>query len=149
MLKFFGVLMIFVSCAALGFFKAFSLGARVKSLKQIYAGLDLLYIRISQTNDELPKVLKTCFSDCRCITIDRHKALILKDCLKPSDITVLEELFSTLGSGNKESECAKISLCKTQIEKNLLLAEKTYLEGAKIWQTLGVCTGLALGIMVI
>ena len=149
MLKLFGVLLLFCACAAFGYFKSAALFEKAEALRKIILALDMLSIRISSTNEELPKAISMSFCDCDFLKIESGKILTLKSSLKPQDIKPLKELFFNLGNSNTQSEISKISLCKTQLEKQFKQAQKNYNEGSKLWQTLGVCTGLALGIMVI
>ena len=149
MLKLFGALLIFSACALFGFYKSYELKSRIKALKNIYSGLDLMYIQISNSSEELPDILKRCFKECPEIVCNGSKVGIKCSSLKKTDALPLEKLFSTLGQSDCENECAKIRLCKAETEKNIKLAENAYNEGAKLCQSLGICVGLALGIMVI
>lgn len=148
MLKLFGALLMFSACTLFGFYKAHELKSRTEALKSICSGLDLMYIQIN-SGQELPCILKRCFKECPDIICNGYKVTVNPSRLKNTDIMPLDKLFSTLGQSDTDGELKKISLCKAETEKNLRISENAYNEGAKLRQSLGICAGLALGIMVI
>ena len=148
MLKLFGALLIFSACTLFGFYKSYELKSRTEALKDICSGLDLMSIQIN-SGQELPYILKRCFKECPDIICNGDKVTVDSGRLKSTDAEPLKKLFLTIGQSNSENELKKISFCKAETEKNLRLSETAYNEGAKLRQSLGICAGLALGIMVI
>ena len=62
---------------------------------------------------------------------------------------ITDKFLKEFGSGDKDLEHNRITLAKSEISSLISCAEAQYTNLSKIWQTAGVCAGLALGIMLV
>ena len=69
----------------------------------------------------------------------------MADCfLKEEDTALLKELFNGIGFVDRESEIKRISFYKTLFEKQLQGAEQSANEQCKLYNSLGVLTGISI-----
>lgn len=144
-----GVLLIIVSCAAFGFFKSFCIKNRVKKISEFYHGLSMLYEYIEQGGTELFTAVENSFSKCQFLYFEKQKFHCKDNDLNQDDKAVIDDFFNTLGTSVKKVECDRINALKIVVKKRLDDAERDSLQKEKIYQMLGICTGLTVGILLI
>lgn len=138
--KLLGMLLLFVSCAAFGFFKAASFERRHKRLDMICRCMDELYCRILHSSGELDPLMRASFGEPRDSLIERECGAGI---LKREELELLTEFVSSLGSSDTESECSRILLYKSLFEARRDGARASCESGCRLWRTAGVCVGIA------
>lgn len=146
LIKYAGIVSVAASLSLFGFFKTRLKKTYINRLKKISVGLqkadDLL--KFGETNRE--RILAVCFG----AEVD----FMLKDGIlaKPQSSELcglLKEFSREFGSGDLVAEHRRIALLKHAVDGIAEREESEYAQFSKIWQTAGVCAGLALGIMLI
>lgn len=138
--KLLGMLMLFMSCAAYGFFKAALLEQRYKRLDRICRCMDELHSRIFHSSLELDRLMYASFGESRDSLVAREQSVGM---LKCEETALLEEFLSALGSGDTESECSRILLYKSLFEAHRDSALSDCESGCRLWRTAGICVGVA------
>ncbi len=147
--KILGVLMIITSCSMAGFLKSRCVYNRVKKLHQLCDGTELLFEYIEQGKYELEKAIKKAFFKCGFIKFQKQNAICIDKELTNEDSRVINEFLKSLGYSSKKAECNRIKAFGLLLEKRLNEAEAERVQKSKIYQTFGVCIGLAIGILLI
>lgn len=148
-LKILGIIGVILSLSGFGFLKANSLSHRVTKLKLICEGLQILSELISYSGEEIERALIKSFSSCPFITVKNRRAVCEDTELAAEDKRIINDMFSRLGSGDREAELNRIELCRGLIELQLKSAQDEYQQKSKIYKALGVCAGLAAGIFIL
>lgn len=146
LIKYAGIVSVVVSLSLFGFFKTRVKKTYINRLKNISEGLqkadDLL--KFGETNRD--KILAACFGT--------ELNFMSKDGTfgksQNSELCgMLKEFSREFGSGDLVAEHRRIARLKHTVDGVTARAESEYAQFSKIWQTAGVCAGLALGIMLI
>lgn len=146
--KILGIILITFSCAFTGFCKAWSLTLRHKKLSLVFDGICMLNGYIQSGGCELDTAIKNSFLKCDFLSFDREFYCDDKD-LKKEEKDLLFEFFGTLGKSAKKAECEKIENLKIKLQQILLTAQNDVKQKSKIYQSFGICVGLAIGILLI
>ncbi len=135
-IKFTGIVLVFCGFAFFGFFKSFSKREYIRRLKEIISSLDMAdnMLRLGALSRE--KILKTSFSE-----IDKPMPPKINRCLNA--------FFSDFGSGDTQTERGRIRSLKKELLSEIDRQEAEYKSSGRLWRTAGVCTGLAICIMLI
>lgn len=148
-LKIIGIIGVVLSLSGFGFLKASLLSRRVSKLRLILEGLQILTELISYSGEEIERALIKSFPSCAFITIKNRRAVCEDMELTAEDKRIINDMFSRLGSGEREVELNRIELCRGLIELQLKSAQDEYSQKSKIYKALGVCSGLAVGIFIL
>ncbi len=149
MFKLMGIVMIVFSSSMIGFFKSKSLVARHKKLQQIYDAVCVLYNHINQGDYELEKALENSLAKCGFLHVKNGEYICDDNDLTQDDKLIIKSFFSEIGSSVKSVECERINAFKLKIKSQLGFAQSDCHNKCKIYQTLGVCAGLVIGILLI
>ena len=164
-----GVVLIILSASSVGFRIARGLGKRCKLLRQLLAALTLLKQEIGMCATPLPQAfalmavatdgpLETLFS-VAAREMDRNrwasplvaikKGLTQTPELPEGDLATqtLLELAARLGKYDLESQLQGIDLASMRLSEELSRVERERSTRSKTYQTLGICAGLALAIL--
>ena len=144
-----GVLLVVLSCSLAGFFKSRCILLRVKKLSLFCDGTDLLFEYIQQGNCELKTALKTAFIKCEFINFEKTEANCCDNDLIAEDKQLINDFLHSLGYSSKKAECDRIKSFSSLMQKRLKQAENDMAQKSKIYQTFGICIGLAIGILLI
>lgn len=144
-----GVILIVFVCSATGFLKGLSVKMRCKKLSLFCGGLDTLYEYIEQGEFGLNDAIKRAFVKCGFITFYGGEYVCRDSDLNREDKVLITEFFASLGHSVKKVECDRIKSFSSNIKKLLKEAESETVQKSKIYQTLGVCVGLTLGILLV
>ena len=144
-----GVLLIVVSFAMAGFFKSRSIKARAKKLSALCDGLDLLFEYIEQSGSTLEVALGVAFSKCDFLEFQKTAALCHDNDLTADDKAAITDFFASLGHSAKKAECDRIQSFKSVMTRRARVALEEAPQKCKLWQTMGICTGLVIGILLI
>ncbi len=149
LVKAFGIFLIVVSCSAAGFLKSNSIKNRSKKLSDFCDSLDTLYQYIEQGGTELFLSIENSFSKCSFLCFENQRFYCKDSDLKDKDKAAIDDFFTTLGASAKKAECDRINAFKLKITSHLKEAENNVLQQSKLYQTFGICIGLAIGILLI
>lgn len=166
-----GVIFIVVSAGSMGFRVALSLRRRCALLRQLMAALQLLRNEIAVCGTPLPQAfaLMAASSDG---LLERLFSRIAKDMDKRRWLTplaamqqalrdlpelprddrismILLELAGKLGKYDLDSQLHGIDLAQAQLEEERLTAERERSVKGKTYETLGICAGLAMAILLL
>ena len=161
--------MVFIVCASgyAGIQIAMSLKARCNLFRQLQRTLQMLNHEISFCGTPLPHafavlaaansgLLERIFSRAakemdkrRWLTPSGAMDLALADCQDETISEVLRELASRLGKYDREAQLSGIEAAKDRVEQLLMELEQDRGQKSKVYQTLGVCAGLAAAILLI
>ena len=147
--KLIGVLLIVLSCSAVGFLKSKSVCLRVKKLKLLHSGINSLFEYIEQDKYELKPAIENAFLKCNFITFENSNICCIDNDLTIEDKNLINDFLKSLGCSSKKSDCDRIKAFASLVQKNLTTAETERVQKSKIYQSFGVCIGLALGILLI
>ena len=147
--KILGLGMIVLSSAAIGFLKSKSLLSRCKKLELIYDGAQLLYEHVNQGGAELQQAIENSFAKCDFLHINYETNYCDDLDFTKEDKTLINQFFNGLGDSVKSVECERINAFKLKIKTQLNDAKDNCAQKCKIYQTLGVCAGLVIGILLI
>lgn len=148
LIKCFGIALVVLSIAFIGFLKSRSLIERYKKLSLFSDCTNNLYNYIEQGGLELAVAIKSAFLKCEFLTMQRDKILCNDNDLK-RDKLFIEEFFIGLGSSTKKVECDRIKHFNLKLKTRIKEAEDNVIQKSKVYQTMGVCVGLAIGILLI
>ena len=144
-----GILFIVLSTSLFGFFKAFSKRKYIKRLLQTQAAFKNAGNLLRLGVDNRAKILSASFSTVEGFNITQAGVSF-------SDKYVADELSNAIntfliefGSGDTETERQRIERVVYSVETELTKETREYEKSHKVWQTLGVCAGLAIGIIFI
>lgn len=149
LIKVSGLILVMLSSVMFGFLKSKSLVLRSKKLFLILEGTDMLYEHIEQEGCELYQAVEKSFFQCDFLSFGNNSFSFCEDYLKSDEAQEIKAFFASLGSSVKKAECDRIINFKLKIKKFYEMAEKDALQKCKIYQTFGICIGLALGILLI
>ena len=146
-MKILGIFIIFSVCAVFGVLKSLSLKERTLALGFYLKGLHSLAERVRADSRELSILLPLCFEER--VLFRGNSIVFAGEYLKKTDIALLEEFFTTLGKGDKQSECERIWLFCTLLEKVKHEADAEYRKSGQLYRTIGVLAGLGICIFLI
>lgn len=144
-----GVTLIVISCSLAGFLKSRSVIARGKKLSLLCDGILLLFEYIDQGNYELGDALKTAFSRCDFLSFEKSDYICCDSDLSVDDKLIISDFFRSLGCSAKKADCDRIKSFSTLMQKRQKEAQDEAKQKSKVYQTLGVCIGLSIGILLI
>lgn len=136
------------SSSVIGFLKSRSLVERHKKLLLLSDAVNTFYNYIEQGGFELDFLIKNAFSKCNFLTFGRNEILCNDSDLK-KDKSLIEEFFVRLGNSTKKVECDHINYFILKLKTVLVDAQNDVAQKSKVYQTLGVCVGLTIGILFI
>ncbi len=143
------ILLVFGAFTAFGRMKALELKKRVEKLNGAVNSLVELKQRIAIIGQEVESAVSETIEKEVYIKLENRKYICLDLNLACEDKRILNEFFSKLGCGFRESECERIDLCTELLRGQLRRATDEYNQKFKVWQTAGVCIGLVAGIMIV
>ena len=146
--KLVGIILIIASSTFIGFLKSHSLAARCKKLMLILDDTNTLYEYIEQGGVTLDSAIRYSFSNCDFLSYENGKILCFDNDLK-GDAAEIEDFFMCLGTSVKKTECDRINSFKQKMNTRLKEAENNVVQKSKIYQTLGICIGLTIAILLI
>lgn len=144
-----GVILCSLSVMLIGFLKSISLKNRVNKLGSICHALDILYEHINYGEIPLEEALQKSFKDCNFIKVCGNEISLDDGDFELQDIQIIDSFFKDLGKSGKKAECERICAIAAILRKEEVIAQKSALEKAKLWQTGGVCLGLIIAILLI
>lgn len=144
-----GVTAVFICCCLLGVFKSEALRRRVELLEETVSGLHCLKEQIRFCGGELKNLLPRCFEKTASISFSANGVKVTGVWFNDEDVTILEELFKDLGSGDSISECNRIERTLSVLERQHSKAFEELSQKGKLWRCGGVCVGAAICILLV
>lgn len=147
-IRLFGVFLVVVASSFFGFLKSNSLTQRYKKLLQLSDCVNTLYNYIEQGGFELDFLVKNVFLKCKFLTFN-GSAIECNDGDLEKDKEFIEGFFARLGNSTKKVECDQISHFILRLKSVLSDAKNDVTQKCRVYQTLGVCAGISIGILLI
>lgn len=130
-----------------GFLKTRRKREYIRWLKAVGAALDSADDMLTLYNTDRERILAGCFGKVKGISLAPFAAVCEKTAGKLAG--TLSTFFAEFGSGDIQLEHSRISRVKREVSLAAAKEEREYAQYGKIWQTAGVCAGLAAGILLI
>lgn len=140
-LKFLGLVLVFASSAAFGFYKSFSLKQKQKNLLKICNGISLLGELIRTSKAEKNELLEKALGEEFFLKITNCPSLLK---LEKSTLSLLDEFLSGFGSGDVEAEYNRAKSYSKLFYKEYSHLEEQNLSKCKLYSSLGVLLGIGL-----
>lgn len=158
---------IVLSAGSVGFGMACSVKKKIGILRQMVRALQLLRNEIAFCGTPLPQAFALMAASCEGLlgqqfeaiakTMDKHPWMTAAEAMRQSksviqDLTVeslLNELTEGLGKYDLEAQLQAISFAKNRTDTLLLQAEQEQNSKSKLYETLGICAGLSIAILLI
>lgn len=137
-----GLTVIFCTAAAYGVLKSYALKMRQKTLRETVFSMTELRDRIRTGAGELEKIINLSFGEKACFK--NGVAKIKSEWLLKRDCELLNEFFSDIGMSDSATECERITLYITLMEKQCAEAEKNCAELCRLYTAVGVLCGAFL-----
>lgn len=167
-LKFVLLILIVLVSTQIGFLKSESYKIRVDSLKKINEALLYLKTKIEFTYEPI----KNIFEEISKVVFDGKDNIfkasvenmnvndsineswinavdVFENNFKKEDIEIIKSFGKLLGRTDKKGQISEIEVTRICLEKNILLAEKEKEKNGKLYKTLGIVSGFAIGIILI
>ena len=166
MLKMVGIGLVLCGSASFGIGKAMQFYRQMRQLREFYNALEILKCEMNYSLAELPKLCKLTakrsgrtasqflldYADALDAGLPRTKAAqraAEKVNLPPDACMTLLELFGALGRYELAGENSLIQLSQHRLKASLERCEQEKKPLAKAYATLGLCTGIALVILMV
>lgn len=146
--KLFGVTLIVTTSTLIGFLKSRSLIERRKKLSLLLDGTNALYNYIDQGEFELEIAVNQAFGKCGFLSAYNGQ-IVCDDIDLKKDKLLIDEFFMRLGYSTKKIECDSINHFTLKLNSRLKEASNDATQKCRVYQTLGVCAGLTIGILLI
>jgi len=146
-IKFLGVIILLVSVAGYGFYKAAKAELAAKRVLQYVSCITELRDRIFYDGSEVVTLVKAAFGELPLVVIEDGR-IHTADCgIADSERKIIEDFFNRLGTTERQGEVSRAELCLSLLkEKNKIISEET-VKKAKLYRILGICGGLFLAII--
>lgn len=146
--KFLGLLFVFLSCASVGFLKSYLLRKRKDKLTALSRSIAQLAEYIKADGGEINQLAKICFEE-EDIEIQNGIPTLNKSFLEKEDISVIEEFLSEFGLRDTLGEYRRTKLYASLTDKQREASAKKCAELCRLYNTLGVLSGVILCIFFI
>ncbi len=167
-LKFILLVLIVLVSAKIGFLKSESYKIREDNLKKINEALLYLKTKIEFTYEPI----KNIFEEISKVVFDGKDNIfkvavenmnenssineswinavdVFENNFKREDIEIIKSFGKLLGRTDKKGQISEIEVTRICLEKNIILAEKEKEKNGKLYKTLGIVSGFAIGIILI
>lgn len=149
LIKFFGILSVILSVSLFGFFKTHSKKAYIERLQKISAAFSGADAALRLSADSRDRILNSAFGGIEGFSLSGDKPSFC-DKLMPNKLSGdINAFLSEFGSGDIPLERQRIKRVLYETDSEINKEKATYAGSYKVWQTVSVCAGLGLGIMLI
>ena len=154
-----------VTGGSIGYFKSHALSMRVKFLEEFLNFITYMETQIRFCSDSLYKIvsrfdientslsfLKYCCNEDKPFNVLWEESLkhIPSDTgLQDSDLKIISELGSGLGTSDVDGQIAHCEIYKSHINSRLCDAKDERNKKGKLYQMLGICAGLTVALLLI
>lgn len=143
-----GLALIVFSSTLFGFFQSYKLKYRLRFLRNFNRSLSELKERIRFCNDEISELIECCFEE-NMICDEKGKKYVENRMLKTGDLCLINDFLEGLGMNERSSECERIELYISLLEKNVQSAETDWQNLSKLYKTSGFLCGLFITLMLL
>ena len=143
-----GLAVIFAVCTFTGFLKSANIKRRSQKLGCLYRSVSLFGERVKSDGSEISRILPQSFNN-NLVYINNGEIGFNTDYLLPEDIALISEFLSDLGLRDKDSEYERICLFAKLIGKQKNEAEERAQSLCKLYNTVGILSGLFICIFFI
>lgn len=147
MLKWLGILALFIACALLGIFKGAALFFRKKRLQEICLFIDNVADRI-RVGEEMHSIIESAGGSAGFYK-DGYNIFVKEDNLGVLDVKLATDFINGLGMGDTQSQLRRCETYSELFKRELKTAEKEVREKASVYGKLGIFLGLLIGIVLI
>lgn len=166
-MKLIGIVFIIMTTGSMGFRIAGAYRKQCETLRQLLAALQILRNEIAFCGTPLPKAFAMMAIPCNGILekilsnvareMDRHvwmspTAALEKHAsaqINEPFVTILMEMLSRFGSYDVQAQLQSVDWARMQCEERLCLLEQERTQKGKVYETLGICAGVAVSILLI
>lgn len=149
LIKIIGVMAVIISFSSLGFFMSYSKKAHITRLQKINEAFKCAGNLLRLGADSREKILSSAFGETQGFRFSADAVTFSDKCAKEALISSINTFLREFGSGDFETERQRIESVCYMLETELKAQKEEYEKSHKIWQTLGVCAGLSIGIILI
>lgn len=143
-----GLTIIVLSFWGFGFYKAISIKSKRDFLLKVCFCLDELSNKIRMGAGERKEIIEESFS--KTDAEFNGKTLIIDNKLvENEDKKLIDNLFFEIGKSDRNGECERISHYRNLLYKRYETLDFEYKSKSKIWQTVCLCSGLSVAILMI
>lgn len=149
-IKISGLLILFFVCCATGFYFSKKLTKRRKTMEEICLAMDEIP-HLIRLGEERGKILKKVFEARNLCVFEDENYIVKVACasLKDEDISILNEYFFRLGSGDVASQLSLCAAYKKLLNMALEGARQEEKAKGQLYKTCGVLTAVAMVIFII
>ncbi len=145
-----GIALIVLFCSLSGLAFSRNCLRRVADLRWYFSALSMLKQKIRYTSLELPELLNEIAGRENYYTVSRPFSVqLLPSALSLDDQKLLEEFFFDAGMGDRQAEISRCEVFLKELEYRLNSIEGAAAEKARLIRSLGLLSGLAIGIMLL
>ena len=149
LIKLFGILSVILSVSLFGFFKTHSKKAYIERLQKISAAFSGVDAALRLSPDSRDRILNSAFGGIEGFSLSGGKHCFLDKCMPDKLSHGINTFLSEFGSGDIPLERQRIKRVLYEIDSETNKEKAAYAGSYKLWQTVSVCAGLGLGIMLI
>lgn len=164
-MKFIGIVLIVVSAGSVGFRMAISLKQQTREYTQLLQSLQLMRNEIAFCGTPLPQTFAVLAASCQgrtgqfyeavAKTMDKYPWMTPVEAVQQQQkllhggfpVTVFSELAVGLGKYDLDSQLQAIAAAKDRVKLVLEQLEQERRGKTKLYETLGICAGLSLAIL--
>lgn len=166
-MKLLGILFVIATAGSAGFRIAGEGRKSCDMMRQLLSALQILRNEIAFCGTKLPKAMALMAVPCRdqleavlantaremdkCAWMTPLDALkrCTKDCKNEPFVPILTDLMTRLGTYDTQAQLQSVDLAREQCEERLCLLEQENRKKGKLYETLGICAGVAVSILLI
>lgn len=138
-----GLVVIFAVSASVGFLKSLNIKNRAQKLGELSRSVSLLAERIRADSGEIGYIIPLCFAK-SLVHITGNRIDLNKSYLEKEDIVLLTEFFDGLGVRDIVSEYERTKLYSQFIKRKADEADEKCAKLCKLYNTVGILSGIFL-----
>lgn len=148
-IKLAGLALVFFACVFVGVYKSSMLKKRENILGEIKGCMDELSVRLLYEGSEKNRIIERVFYKKGIITLESGNLKVLPCGINDDDKKLLEEFLCLFGGQDTDSEYKRIKLYTELLERNLKEASEKSAQLSRLYRTLGICTGIAVCLILV
>ncbi|MBQ9355219.1 MAG: stage III sporulation protein AB [Clostridia bacterium] len=146
--KIFGACFMICSCWGYGVYKSLDLKNKRDNMANLILGLDTFQNNIRISLEETLPLFKKSFDEYN--LFDTQEKIVPKEnAFFEKDRDIITDFLSGIGNSDKQGECERIKAYKEILNKRYAEISEEYKNKSKVWQTLGLCFGITVALILI
>lgn len=138
-----GLAVIFAVSASVGFLKSLNIKNRAQKLGELSRSVSSLAERIRADSGEIGYIIPLCFGE-NLVYVTDGEINLNQSCLEKEDIALLTEFFNGLGVRDIVSEYERTKLYSQLIKRKADEADEKCAKLCKLYNTVGILSGIFL-----